>query len=454
MTSAVESRRLYGSDADVDEIGDRFANGEFPVAVYGLGKMGLPIASVFADVSGNVVGADIDPEVVEAVNAGDCHVQGEPGLPELVSETVADGALRAVDDPAAAAREATLHVVIVPTLLTDDNEPDLSGVRAVVDDVAAGLESGDLVAVESTVPPRTCRDVVEPRLAEASGLDTDEFGVAFCPERTSSGRALVDIRKSYPKVVGGVDDESTRVVAAVYDEVTNNDVVTVSDATTAEAVKVFYGVYRDVNIALANEFATYADALRIDVREAIEAANTIPQSHILDPGPGVGGHCIPVYPYFLFNEFDVYSPVIRMARAVNDGMPSHVVKRLRRGLEEAGTDVHEATVLVLGVTYRAGVEETRNSPALDVLELLSDLGAETVAVDPLIDDVGDVAELVSRDAAAARDLDAVVLATPHEEFERFRWDAHEDLVVVDTRDVLDLSGTDHSRYVVGKADDA
>ena len=453
MTSTIETGRLYGTDADADEIGERFTNGDLPVAVYGLGKMGLPIASVFADVTGNVTGADIDPDVVESVNAGESHVEGEPGLPELVADTVERGAFRAVNDPREAARDATVHVIIVPTLLTDANNPDLSVVRAVVDDVASGLDPGDLVVIESTVPPLTTRDVVAPRLAEGSGLDRGEFGVAFCPERTSSGRALVDIRESYPKIVGGVDDESTRVAAAVYEQVTDNDVIAVSDATTAEAVKVFGGVYRDVNIGLANEFANYAEGLGIDVREAIEASNTNPHSNILEPGPGVGGHCIPVYPYFLLNRFDVHSPIVQAARTVNDSMPTHVVGKLEGALEQRGTRLRDATVLVLGVTYRAGVAETRNSPAVAILQQLSNAGAEAIAVDPMLDDVEGVAELVSQEAAAGRDLDAVVLVTAHEEFDDYDWDAHEDLVVVDTRDALggDLG---HDRYVVGRADDA
>lgn len=454
MSRTVETGGLYGTADDADEIGERFTSGDVPVAVYGLGKMGLPIASVFADVSGNVTGADIDPDVVESVNAGESHVEGEPGLPELVAETVDSGAFEAVTDPRTAAANATLHVIIVPTLLTDENNPDLAVVRAVVDDIASGLDRGDLVVVESTVPPGTSRDVVEPRLAEESGLGTDEFGLAFCPERTSSGRALEDIRGAYPKIVGGTDEESSRVAAAIYDRVTDNEVITVSDATTAEAVKVFGGVYRDVNIGLANEFANYADGLGIDVREAIDASNTNPHSNILRPGPGVGGHCIPVYPYFLLNRFDVHSPIIQAARTVNDGMPTHVVGKLEGALEQHGTALRDATVLVLGVTYRAGVEETRNSPAIAILQQLSNAGAETVAVDPMLDDVEGVAELVSQGDAAARDLDAVVLVTAHEEFDDYDWDAHDDLVVVDTRAALDDVPLDHDKRVIGRADGA
>jgi len=237
-----ETQAFYGSDASPAEQREAFRSGEVPVGVYGLGKMGLPLAAVYAETCGNVVGADVDPAVVESVNRGDCHVDREPGLDALVEKTVSAGALRATESPRTAAEAASVHVLIVPTPITDANEPDLSILQAVVEDVAAGLSAGDLVVVECTVPPGTTRDAVQPTLAQESDLDGDEFGVAVCPERTSSGRALKDIRGAYPKVVGGVDDESTRAAALLYGELTTNDVIQVPDATTAEAVKVFEGV--------------------------------------------------------------------------------------------------------------------------------------------------------------------------------------------------------------------
>ena len=454
-TSSVGS--LYGSCASASVQRRSLVAGEVPVAVYGLGKMGLPIAAVFAEVTGNVVGADIDPDVVAAVNAGDSHVAGEPGLDELVADRVEAGALSAVSDPREAAAAASIHVIIVPTLLTESDAADLAVVDAAVDAIATELSPGDAVFVESTVPPRTCADRIAPRLAELSGLVPDAFGVAFCPERTSSGTALRDIREAYPKVVGGVDAESTRVARLVYEEVTDNEVVPVRDAATAEATKVFGGVYRDVNIALANEFARYAEAMGIDVREAIEASNSQPHSHILSPGPGVGGHCIPVYPYFLTNGFDADSPLIRIARVVNDEMPSYAVDELRsilaaeRGVEERAV-LDGARTLVLGVTYHPGVDEVRNSPAVEVIEELRRHGATVDAVDPIVSDFGPfAAERLTADEAVENDYDAVVVVTPHEAFSAFDWDALDATTVLDCHDALDLSGTDHRRYAIGRA---
>ena len=464
-TSSVGS--LYGSCASPSVQRRSLVAGEVPVAVYGLGKMGLPIAAVFAEVTGNVVGADIDPDVVEAVNAGDSHVAGEPGLDALVADRVEAGALSAVSDPREAAAAASVHVIIVPTLLTESDAADLAAVDAAVDAIATELSPGDAVFVESTVPPRTCADRIAPRLAELSGLVPDAFGVAFCPERTSSGTALRDIREAYPKVVGGVDDESTRVASLVYGEVTDNEVVPVRDAATAEATKVFGGVYRDVNIALANEFARYAEATGIDVREAIEASNSQPHSHILSPGPGVGGHCIPVYPYFLTNGFDADSPLIRIARIVNDEMPSYAVGELRSILRREGDEgegegekrsdpgrgaLDGARTLVLGVAYHPGVDETRNSPAIEIIEELRRHGAAVDAVDPVVTDFGPFAATrLSAAEAVENDYDAVVVTTPHEAFSAFDWDALDATTVLDCHDALDLSGTDHRRYAIGRA---
>jgi len=440
---------LYGSDETAADQREALTSGRVPVAVYGLGKMGLPLAAVYADVTGNVVGADVDEAVVESVAAGACHVEREPGLPELVASTVARGALTATADPAEAAAQAALHVVIVPTPITDEKAADLSALESVARDVGDQLDRGDAVFVECTVPPRTCADVLEPTLAERAGHD--EFGLAFCPERTASGRALADIRGAYPKIVGGVDDESARVAELVYGELTDADVLSVTDATTAECVKVFEGLYRDVNIALANELATFADEFGADVREAIGAANTQPYCDIHDPGPGVGGHCIPYYPYFVIETFDGDARLLETAREVNDSMPAFAVETLAREMDATGRDLADATVAVFGLTYRPGVAETRAAPARPIAEQLTALGADVVAVDPMLDDAeGFAAEMLSQDAVYDRDLDAAVLVTPHAEFDGIDWTRFDPLVVVDGRATLDLADTDHRVYTLGR----
>lgn len=440
---------LYDSGASPDRQRELLTAGDVPVAVYGLGKMGLPLAGVYAEMTGNVTGVDIDPAVVETINSGTSHVVGEPGLETLIAEQVERGRLEATTDGPTAAANAAIHVIIVPTLLDDDGEPNLTTVEAVIDDIAAGLSPGDLVIAESTLPPGTCRDVLEPHLVEKSGLEADEFGLAFCPERTSSGTALRDIRGQYPKVVGGIDEESTRAATIVYDELSDNDVHPVSDATTAESVKVFEGVYRDVNIGLANELGRLADELEISVREAIETANDLPMCQLHDPGPGVGGHCIPYYPHFLLSRMDEPMELTRTARQVNTEMPSIVVDRLERQLAATGTDLANTSVVVLGITYRPGVEETRASPALDVIDELAARGAEVAGIDPLVDPAEYGARPVEIDDLADEAFDAAVIVTPHQAFEEISWADLEPMVVVDGRDAVDLSGTPHQVYTLG-----
>jgi UDP-N-acetyl-D-mannosaminuronic acid dehydrogenase len=442
---------LYESEQSEEQQREAFLSGRVPVAVYGLGKMGLPLAAVFAEVSGNVVGVDIDQSVVDRVNRGESPVVREPGLDDLVAAQVAEERFRAVANAKAAARDASVHVIIVPTGVKEDGSVDLGALRSVLWDVGDGLSPGDVVFVECTVPPGTCERLVEPVLSSVSGLDPGDFGVAFCPERTASGRAIRDIRGAYRKIVGGVNEESTRVARLVYECINDAGVLPVSDATTAEAVKVFEGVYRDVNIALANELASYTDVLGIDVREAIDAANTQPYCDLHTPGPGVGGHCIPYYPYFLTSPFDVDASLIRTARRVNDGMPAYTIQRLQDCLEAVGRDLEGTSVLVLGVTYRAGVEETTESPALPIIEWLSKLGATVYASDPMIPDLEQFgARSVPVESIHEADVDAVVLVTDHEEFQSIAWDRFDRrLVVVDGRAALDLGETDHYVYTIG-----
>ncbi|WP_396613789.1 nucleotide sugar dehydrogenase (plasmid) [Haloferax sp. S1W] len=421
MSSQVTATHLYDSTRPTDEQIASLTSGDVPVGVYGLGKMGLPLAAVYAETTGNVTGADIDTDVVREINAGRNHIVGEPGLDELVEELVEDESLTANTEPREVAAEASIHVVIVPTLVDDGGRPDLAVIEAVTNDIATGLDEGDLVIFESTLPPRSCRDVLLPKLEAESGLSLGDFGLAFCPERTASGRALEDIRGAYPKVVGGADEESTRAAALIYDQLSSNEVITVSDTTTAEAVKVFEGVYRDVNIALANELATHADEFEIDVTEAIDVANTQPFCEIHTPGAGVGGHCIPYYPQFLINQFETDSPLMETARSVNDEMPHVTAQSALDELQTLGVEPEDATVLILGLTYRAGVEEIRKTPALPVIEHLAEAGADVVATDPILDDTSAFEEAGATIVRGVNEgdltVDAVVLVTAHESFD-------------------------------------
>ena len=355
------------------------------VAVVGAGKMGLPLAAQFAGHGWHVVAVDIDPRVVESINEGRSHVGEEPGLGELVERAHDAGRLRATTDGTAAAGAADVVVLIVPVMLDASQHPDHRWMDAAVESIAPGVHPGSAVIFETTLPVGDTRDRYAPRLEEISGLSASgsgerRFHVAFSPERLYSGAAIENLA-TYPKLVGGLDEASTALAAAFYESVLDAEVVAMSSAEAAEFSKLADTTYRDVNIALANEFARYAERIGVDITEVIAAANSQPYSHIHQPGIGVGGHCIPVYPHFLLDRAPELSLVAR-AREVNDGQ----VERAVDAVADVLPDLDGAGVLVLGLTYRHGVKELAYSRAGPLIEALKDRGARVLAHDPLLDD--------------------------------------------------------------------
>jgi nucleotide sugar dehydrogenase len=350
------------------------------VAVVGAGKMGLPLCAQFAGHGWDVIAVDINPAVVEAINEGRSHVGEEPGLAELVAEAHAAGRLRATTDGASAARDADVVVLIVPVMLDTAHQPDYGYMDSAVASIEAGVHAGSLVIFETTLPVGDTRNRYSPRLVEASGaaLDEDMF-VAFSPERLYSGAALRNLAM-YPKLVGGVGGRSTDRAARFYASVLDAEVVAMSSAEAAEFSKLADTTYRDVNIALATEFAHYAQRVGVDITEVIAAANSQPYSHIHQPGIGVGGHCIPVYPHFLLSRAPELS-LVAASRQVNDGQVDVAVETL----ETAIGSLQGAPVLVLGLTYRDGVKELAYSRALPLIRTLAARGADVLAFDPLLD---------------------------------------------------------------------
>lgn len=359
------------------------------VAVVGAGKMGLPLAAQFAGHGWDVIAVDVQEAVVAAINDGRSHIGEEPGVAGLVADAHAAGRLRATTDGAAAARAADVVVLIVPVMLDAAHQPDYRYMDSAVAAIAPGIHAGSLVIFETTLPVGDTRERFAPRLEAASGLRADvDFFVAFSPERLYSGAALRNLA-TYPKLVGGLGSASTARAAAFYDGVLDAEVVAMSSAEAAEFSKLADTTYRDVNIALANEFAAYADRVGVDIREVIAAANSQPYSHIHQPGLGVGGHCIPVYPHFLLSRAPELTLVAR-AREVNDGQIGIAVEAVRSSLGGLGTlgsgGLGGAPVLVLGLTYRDGVKELAYSRAVPLIEALRAAGARVLAHDPLLTD--------------------------------------------------------------------
>ncbi|HET7678354.1 MAG TPA: nucleotide sugar dehydrogenase [Candidatus Limnocylindrales bacterium] len=352
------------------------------VAVVGMGKIGLPLAAQYAASGWHVIGVDVLPDVVETLNAGRVHVDEEPGLAERIAEAHAAGRFEATLSHAEAARRADVVVMIVPLMLSDEQLPDYRWLDSATQAVGEGLHPGCLVVYETTLPVGDTRTRFGPALEAASGLTLGDaeagFLLAFSPERVFTGRVFRDLA-TYPKLVGGVDAASAERAVAFYRSVLPAEVWRLSSAEAAEFAKLAETTYRDVNIALANEFARYAERVGVDVEEVIRGANSQPFSHIHQPGIGVGGHCIPVYPHFLIHRApELQLPVI--SRRVNDGQVGLAVQELQR---ELGS-LEGVPVLVLGLTYRAGVKELAYSRALPLIERLRFHGAQVHAHDPLL----------------------------------------------------------------------
>ena len=353
------------------------------VAVIGLGHIGLPLAVQYASRGHEVLGIDLDTRIIDAIGRGESPHDDEQALVEGVPRLVAEGRLRAATWEAAdALRETEVVVVIVPVVVDAERRIDYRPIDAATRDIARRIGPGALVVYETTLPVGTTRDRLGPMLVEGSGLTLDEdLFLAFSPERVLVGRVFTDLKR-YPKIVGGTSEESTRRAVEFYrsalDEGT--DVWAVANAETAEMTKLAETTYRDVNIAYANELARYAARHAIDIGEVIGAANSQPYSHIHQPGVGVGGHCIPVYPHFLFND-DPELRIPPLAREINEGMAGWTVDLV----EDRLGSLDGESVVVLGIAYRGDVREDAFSSAFRIRDELHAAGARVFAHDPYFD---------------------------------------------------------------------
>lgn len=403
------------------------------ICVLGLGYIGLPTAAMFATHGFKVLGVEIKKDVVEILNNGDVHIQ-EPGL-----KTLAQAALKSSNlIPSLKPDHSDVFIIAVPTpLIKDEKKGDLSYVISAAESIVPFLKPGNLVILESTSPPRTTMDILVPIL-ERSGLEVSREGsesatsfyLAHCPERVLPGRILKELVHN-DRVIGGIDRAAAQMAKELYSSFVEGKIF-LTDATTAEMVKLMENTYRDVNIALANEFALVAEKVGINIWEAIEIANRHPRVQILKPGPGVGGHCIAVDPWFIVQAAPEVTPLIQTTRQVNDGMPAQVVRLVKRAVAE----VEQPVIACLGLTYKGDVDDIRESPAIRVIELLGAEGFGLRAYDPFVP-MGAIPEQVSSIEAAISGADAVLILTDHSAFKGLHL-GDIGCSVIDTRNVLDV----------------
>lgn len=452
------------SDQRVEELLIKVFSGNGKIAVYGVGYVGLSLVAVYLRKGLNVIGVDIDEGKLNAIRSGDLWFN-ELEIKEAVSQGLSSNKLVLTTDGVSASRDSVIKVITVPIRI--DWETKKIGYEALLDvasKISKGLKKGDLVILESSVPPGTTEEVLKPVLESGSGLTAEEdFFLAYSPERVYIGRAVKDIERNYPKVIGGVGPSSLEAAAKFYERIVEKGVIRLSSTRAAEFEKLAEGVYRDVNIALANELAVAAMELGVDFYEAREAANSQPYSHIHLPGPGVGGYCIPTYPYFMMvklTQKGFIMPLTRLARIINESMPQKVVSLAEELRYLAGISVRDVKAAVLGAAFRGDIDDTRLSPTHDIVALMKARGYRDILVhDPLVknDEILKLLDvrLTNDLSEALRGRNVIVIATRHSAYKGLKVSeilsmAGTEPVIIDTVNVIDDDVTYRKLLVLGK----
>ncbi len=394
------------------------------IAVVGMGKIGLPLAVQYAKKGNTVTGIDINPKTIELINQGLEPFPEEAHLKEYLADVVSKGLLKATLDYIEGVKSADVVVVVVPLFVNDKSEPEFSAMDQATALIGSNLKKGSLICYETTLPIGTTRTRFVPLLEKQSGLKAGiDFNVVFSPERVFTGRIFEDLRK-YPKIVGGITKECTDKGVNFYsqaldfdlrDDLTKpNGVWAVESAESAEFVKLAETTYRDVNIALANQFAMYADKIGVNVYEVIESSNSQKFSHIHQPGISVGGHCIPIYPQFYLWS-DPEASIVRKARETNSQIPTYFINEILKTFKS----LKNVKVLILGISYRANVKEIAFSGAIDLKNILVKSGAKVFAMDPFYtkSEINEIGFEYGDDPSQA--FDVVILHTNHQEFSKF-----------------------------------
>ena len=419
------------------------------VAILGLGYVGLPLAVVFAEAGFHVTGIDPDKRKVDCIARSESHIQDVPS--EQVARLVKSGRLKATTD-FAVLKEMDAVSVCVPTPLRKTGDPDLSFIVNATDELAKYMHPQMVVVLESTTYPGTTREILLPKLGTEKGLEVGkDFFLAFSPERVDPGRKDWTTLNT-PKVIGGITPACSEVASVWYAQALQT-VVPVSSAEVAEMAKLLENTFRMINIGLVNEMALMCDRLGVDVWEVIEAAATKPFGFMkFTPGPGLGGHCIPIDPLYLswkLRALNYTARFIELASEINTNMPRYVVTKVQDGLNDQGKALKGSQVLVLGAAYKPDIDDLRESPALDVMGLLKQKGAEVSYHDPFIPSLrheGLQLDSVPDLMAAVRRADCVVIVTNHSSYDYVKM-LQEARLMVDTRNALGSLGRDHPKVV-------
>jgi UDP-N-acetyl-D-mannosaminuronic acid dehydrogenase len=407
------------------------------ICVIGLGYIGLPTASMLASKGFSVCGVDINPEIVEIINKGDIHIE-EPGLQSLVKTVVDSGALKAYTAPQA----SDVYIIAVPTPVRSDKKASLDYVEAAAKSILNLLKPGNLVILESTSPPDTTKGFLVPILEKSNLEIGEELFVAYCPEKVLPGRIITELVENQ-RIVGGINEKSAQMAKEVYQSFVEGEIY-LTDTVTAEMVKIMENTYRDVNIAFANELAKISHKMGINAWEVISLANLHPRVNIHTPGPGVGGHCISVDPWFIVEKNPALALLINQGRHINDSMPEFTYNLITEQVKH----IPNAKITVLGLTYKPDIDDIRESPAIEIAKMIeSNPNLRLASYDPHVK--GSNHNLSSFEDAF-KDSDCVVLAVNHCEFNSIKPSEIAKLVknkiIIDTRNTLNQSEWEESGF--------
>jgi UDP-N-acetyl-D-glucosamine dehydrogenase len=419
------------------KICEAFQSKQATLGVIGLGYVGLPLAVEYAKAGFRVVGIDVDENKVNQLNAGSSYIIDVPS--DEVSKLVADGLLSATTDSSVLSECRSVNIC-VPTPLGKTQDPDMSYIQSAVAAIVPNLHEGMLVILESTTYPGTCEEVILPALSEGGMEVGKDYYLAFSPERVDPGNPVYQT-KNIPKVVGGMTETCTKAATCLYEQVMDT-VVPVSTARVAETVKLLENTFRSVNIALVNEIAMMCHSLEIDVWEVIDAAGTKPFGFMpFYPGPGLGGHCIPIDPFYLSwkaKQVGQEARFIELAGQVNGSMPKHVVGLIGDALNDRSCAIRGSKILIVGVAYKPNIDDVRESPALDIMQMLNNKGAKIDWFDPhvpALHGMDSMTKVEQWSESALADYDAAVILTPHKGVNHAML-LDLDMAVIDTRNAL------------------
>lgn len=399
------------------------------ICVLGLGYIGLPTAAMFASNGHDIIGVDVNQRVVDALNQGEIIIE-EPYLDAMVRKVVESGRLKASSKP----QEADVYIIAVPTPINEDKTADMSYVVSATQSIVPLLKKGDIIILESTSPPNTVENIVVPVLEESPLNPREDLYIAHSPERVIPGKILFELVENN-RIVGGINEESALKVKKLYESFVKGDIY-ITDATTAEMCKLMENTYRDVNIALANELSGICEAMGINAWDVREFSNKHPRVNIHQPGPGVGGHCIAVDPWFIVEKYPELAKIITLSRFTNDGRPAYVFGQCRKIL---GT-LKDKKVTILGITYKPDVDDMRESPILELVELFEEVSGMAITLhDPFIDNY----KYLEKDVyEACKDSDLVILGVNHKVFGdldmKRLYDVMGEKHIYDTRNFWDL----------------